>query len=67
MIGRLFAGFAWAGFLFWTLLCLGLGALIGLGGDLLRWIAGTALGPGAGGTFASVLGFIEAFGTVLLA
>lgn len=66
MVGRIFTGFAWLGFLFWSLLCLGGWAVIALGGDMLRWIAGAALAPGAGGTVASVLTFIEAFGTIVL-
>ena len=66
MVGRIFTGFAWLGFLFWSLLCLGGWAVIALGGDMLRWIAGSALAPGAGGTVASVLTFIEAFGTIVL-
>ena len=66
MVGRIFTSFAWLGFVFWTLLCLGGWAVIALGGDLLRWIAGAALAPGAGGTVASVLTFIEAFGTIVL-
>jgi hypothetical protein len=67
MVGRIFTGFAWLGFLFWSLLCLGGWAAIALGGDMLRWVAETALAPGAGGSVASVLTFIEAFGTVVLA
>lgn len=66
MIGRVFAGFAWAGFLFWTLICLGFWAVVALGGDLLGWIAGAALDPAAGGTVTSVLRFLEAFGTALI-
>jgi hypothetical protein len=66
MIQRLFAGFAWAGFLFWSLLCLGLWGVIALGGDALRWLAGAALDPAAGGTVSTVLRFLEAFGTALV-
>jgi hypothetical protein len=66
MVGRIFTGFAWAGFFFWSLLCLGGWAVIALGGDVLRWIAGAAFAPGTGGTVASVLTFIEAFGTIVL-
>lgn len=66
-MGRFFTGFAWAGFVVWTLLCLGGWGLIALGGDLLRWVAGSALAPGTGGPVTSVLNFIEAFGTVVLA
>lgn len=67
MIARVFAGFAWAGFLFWTLICLGLWAVVALGGDVLAWLAGAALDPAAGGTVTSVLRFLEAFGTALIA
>lgn len=67
MIGRVFTGFAWAGFLFWSVLCLGLWGAVTLGGDLLRWLASTALQPATGETVASGLRFIEAFGTALIA
>lgn len=65
-MARVLTGFAWAGFLVWTLLCLGGWGAIALGGDLLRWVAGTALAPGTGGPVTSVLNFIEAFGTIVL-
>ncbi len=67
MIARVFTGFAWAGFLFWTLICLGFWAVVALGGDLLVWLAGAALDPAAGGAVTSVLRFLEAFGTALIA
>jgi hypothetical protein len=67
MIGRIFTGFAWAGFLFWTLICLGFWGVVTLGGDLLGWIAGAVLDPAAGGIAATVLRFLEAFGTALIA
>ncbi|MBI3506098.1 MAG: hypothetical protein HY059_14760 [Proteobacteria bacterium] len=67
MIGRVFAGFAWAGFMIWSLLCLGLWGAVTLGGDLLRWLAGAALSPGSGEAVVSALRFLEAFGTALLA
>jgi hypothetical protein len=67
MIGRIFTGFAWAGFLFWTLICLGFWGAVSLGGDLLGWIAGAVLDPAAGGIAATVLRFLEAFGTALIA
>jgi hypothetical protein len=66
MITRVFTGFAWAGFLFWSLLCLGLWAAIALGGDVLRWLASALLGASADGTAAGVLRFLEAFGTALV-
>ena len=67
MIGRVFTGFAWAGFLFWTLICLGFWGAVSLGGDLLGWIAGAVLDPAAGGTVTTGLRFLEAFGTALIA
>jgi|GEM_PF-1988520 len=66
-MARFFTGFAWAGFVVWTLLCLGGWGAISLGGDLLRWAAGSALAPGTGGPVTAVLNFIEAFGTLVLA
>jgi len=65
-MARVLTGFAWVGFLVWTLLCLGGWGAIALGGDLLRWVAGTALAPATGGPVTSVLNFIEAFGTIVL-
>jgi hypothetical protein len=67
MIGRVFTGFALAGFAFWTVLCFGVWAVVALGGDLLRWLAGLALDPQAGGIADSALRFLEAFGTALVA
>jgi hypothetical protein len=66
MLTRVVAGFAWFGFLIWTLLCLGLWGAIALGGDFLRWAAGAAMGGDSGG-LGGVLRFLEAFGTILLA
>lgn len=66
MLTRVVSGFAWFGFLLWTLLCLGMWGAIALGGDLLRWAAGAAMGGEAGG-LADLLRFLEAFGTILLA
>ncbi|MFM7346121.1 MAG: hypothetical protein ACKO1J_12225 [Tagaea sp.] len=66
MLTRVVSGFAWFGFLLWTLLCLGLWGAIALGGDLLRWAAGAAQG-GDPGALGGVLNFLEAFGTILLA
>ncbi|MFM8799914.1 MAG: hypothetical protein ACKOEE_05065 [Tagaea sp.] len=66
MLTRVVSGFAWFGFLLWTLLCLGMWGAIALGGDLLRWAAGAAMGGEADG-LAGLLRFLEAFGTILLA
>jgi hypothetical protein len=67
MFGRIFTGFALAGFAFWTVLCLGVWAVVALGGDVLRWLAGLALDAQAGGIAQSALRFLEAFGTALVA
>ncbi len=67
MIGRVFTGFAWAGFLFWSLICLGFWGAVSLGGDVLRWIAEAILDPAAGGAVTTGLRFLEAFGTALIA
>lgn len=66
MLTRVVSGFAWFGFLLWTLLCLGLWGAIVLGGDVLRWAAGAAMG-GDSAALAGILRFLEAFGTILLA
>ncbi|MCM0021790.1 MAG: hypothetical protein NBV67_17505 [Tagaea sp.] len=66
MLTRMVSGFAWVGFLVWTLLCLGLWGVIALGGDVLRWAAGAAQG-GDAGALGGILNFLEAFGTILLA
>lgn len=66
MLTRIASGFAWFGFLLWTLLCLGMWGAIALGGDVLRWAAGAAMG-GDAGTLGGLLRFLEAFGTILLA
>jgi hypothetical protein len=66
MLTRVVSGFAWFGFLLWTLLCLGLWGALALGGDVLRWAAGAAMG-GDAGALGGVLRFLEAFGTILLA
>lgn len=63
---RTFTGLAWAGFLFWSVLCLGFWAVAALGGDLLRWIATSVLGASADGTAVAILHFIEAFGAALI-
>jgi lysylphosphatidylglycerol synthetase-like protein (DUF2156 family) len=64
MLTRFISSFAFGAFALWTLLCLGLWGVISLGGDLLRWIAGSM---GGDGFVRSALGFLEAFGTFLLA
>jgi hypothetical protein len=66
MLTRVVSGFAWFGLLLWTLLCLGLWGAIALGGDILRWAAGAAMG-GDPGAVGGVLKLLEAFGTILLA
>ncbi len=60
-------GFAGAGLLFWSLLCLGLWAIVALGGDLLHWIVTSLLGAARDGVAVGILRFVEAFGTVVVA
>lgn len=64
MLTRFVSSFAVTAFALWTLLCLGFWGVISLGGDLLRWFAGVL---GGDDIARSVLGFLEAFGTFLLA
>lgn len=64
MLTRFVSSFAVTAFALWTLLCLGFWGVIALGGDLLRWLAGIV---GGADIARSVLGFLEAFGTFLLA
>ncbi|MBC8790492.1 MAG: hypothetical protein C6Y20_02690 [Tagaea sp. CACIAM 22H2] len=64
MLSRFVSSFAVTAFALWTLLCLGFWGVIALGGDLLRWFAGIL---GGDDIARSVLGFLEAFGTFLLA
>jgi len=64
MLTRFVSSFAVTAFALWTLLCLGFWGVISLGGDLLRWFAAIL---GGDDIARSVLGFLEAFGTFLLA
>lgn len=64
MLTRFVSSFAVTAFALWTLLCLGFWGVIALGGDLLRWFAAIL---GGDDIARSVLGFLEAFGTFLLA
>lgn len=64
MLTRFVSSFAVTVFALWTLLCLGFWGVIALGGDLLQWVAGVF---GGAEIARAVLGFLEAFGTFLLA
>jgi hypothetical protein len=64
MLTRFVSSFAFGAFALWTLLCLGFWGVIALGGDFLRWVAGVL---GGDEIARSLLGFLEAFGTFLLA
>lgn len=66
MTTRIFSGFAWVAFTFWSLLCFGFWAVFSLGGDLVHWIASGLFGAPETGTVVEVLHFLSALGGVLI-
>ncbi|MBI1245102.1 MAG: hypothetical protein GC202_08855 [Alphaproteobacteria bacterium] len=63
---RIFTGFAWIAFLFWSLLCFGFWAVFSLGSDLVHWIVSNLFGAPDNGAIATALQFLSALGGALI-